>query len=147
MRSVYRVKWVCLKLLIWYVFLCKGETMQSIYSRGDLMSRVVIVLEVMVFFGTFRYFISCNIGVYLIACQCSSLIFITSWDWLCAPLFWVKIMILVDEIHLCLPHECLNSIHQRKLHHPLHLCALEVQLLQTRNSQTHHFMKVYFSSK
>lgn len=79
--------------------------------------------------------------------SCSSLIFITSWDWLCAPLFWVKIMMLVDEIHLCLPHMCLNLIHQRKLHHPLHLCAMEVQVLQKRNWQTHHCMKVYFSYK
>ena len=43
--------------------------MHFVHSCGDLMSRMVVVLEVMILFGVFRYLISCNIGVNLITCS------------------------------------------------------------------------------
>ena len=46
---------------------------------------------------------------------------------------------LGEQIYLCPPHFCLNSVHQRKLHHLLPLGALEVQVPQIGNSHFYFY--------
>ena len=44
---------------------------------------------------------------------------------------------LGDQLHMCPLHVCLNLVHQRKLHHLLHVGTLIMQVLQIGKPRPH----------